>query len=266
MIHYFSGTGNSLTAARTLSRLTGLPLQPMTVQEPQAPGSDHAAWGLVFPVYAWGLPAIVETFISHIEVDPKTPPPYTFALLTCGDDVGRSDVLLRQALRRRGLALHAVFSVQMRNTYVCLPGFDVDPAGMALAKEQAAQERLSQIARRILRREPGEAGDVYPGAFPRFKSHVLRRFFKVFLTSDHAFHAATTRCTHCGLCVKICPLGNIALNRQRLPSWHGHCTLCLRCYHGCPAHAIGYGKFTKGKGQVEINPYFCHAKSDRSPE
>ena len=69
----------------------------------------------------------------------------------------------------------------------------------------------------------------------------------------YRFCADPALCTGCGRCAKLCPLHNISLNGETaLPRWNGRCTHCLACYHGCPHHAIGYGKFTKGKGQVAI--------------
>lgn len=261
MIYCFSGTGNSLVAAQRLSRLTGSPLLPMTAKEAVLPSADDDVWGLVFPVYAWGLPAIVEAFIKRLKVtvnvNDEAAMPYTFALLTCGDDVGRADVLLRRALQAKGVTLNAVFSVQMRNTYVCLPGFDVDSAEVVRTKEQAAHTRLEEIAVRIINRKPSVPGDVHPGPFPWTKSHVLRPLFNAFLTHDSGFHVNPSTCTRCGMCGKVCPLGNIAKNADNLPTWQGRCTLCLRCYHACPHHAVAYGKFTVGKGQVKINPYLC---------
>ena len=60
MILYFSGTGNSLYAARRLAELTGDDVRPLLSlrETPLEKGAE--AVGIVFPVYAWGMPRIVE--------------------------------------------------------------------------------------------------------------------------------------------------------------------------------------------------------------
>lgn len=254
MIVYFSGTGNSYRVAKQLAALTQTGLAAMgTAAAQQAAAKEHEALGLVFPVYAWGLPAAVSQFVRSLPRRSGLPMPYVYAVLTCGDDIGRTDKLLCRALAERGWKLGAAFSVQMRNTYVCLPGFDTDTPAVEADKERRCQPRITDIARRVAARGGSNRDDVHPGAFPWLKSYVLRPLFNRFLTSDRLFHAERTRCTHCGRCAKNCPLDNIRLNADGLPEWSGRCTLCLRCYHGCPTHAIEYGIFTKGKGQVKIN-------------
>lgn len=268
MICCFSGTGNSLHAARLLAQELHDRVADMAASDPSAvtsadPVSGAAApsggvqsgsmLGFVFPVYGWGLPRVVSRFISRLPRPGRQVPAHVYAVLTCGDDIGRTDRLLRRALRKRGYPLHAVYSVQMRNTYVCLPGFDTDPTATERDKMRRADDTLRRVARSIARRQPSTPADVVPGAWPGLKSYVLRPLFNRFLTTDRRFSADPALCTGCGRCAKLCPLHNISLNGETaLPRWNGRCTHCLACYHGCPHHAIGYGKFTKGKGQVAI--------------
>ena len=73
--------------------------------------------------------------------------------------------------------------------------------------------------------------------------------FNRFARSDKAF-SVNGNCIHCGLCEKICPVGNIKLDEvERLPKWQGHCAMCTACLHRCPVAAIQYGKVTQGKGR-----------------
>lgn len=255
MIYCFSGTGNSLRAARLLAQELKDEVVLMTEAAPERISADKTqTLGFVFPVYAWGLPRVVSHFIRQLPPAPKNAPRHVYAVLTCGDDIGCTDRLLRNALKERGYRLAAVYSVQMRNTYVCLPGFDVDSPRVEQSKTAEAEKRLHAIARNIAHQRPSSPEDVMPGSWPRLKSYVLRPLFNRFLTSDRHFRADTSLCTGCGRCTRLCPLHNIRLDPvARTPLWRNHCTHCLACYHCCPHHAISYGKFTKGKGQVAIN-------------
>ena len=85
------------------------------------------------------------------------------------------------------------------------------------------------------------------GPAPWLKSYVINRSFNKFATNDKKY-LSTDKCISCGKCVEVCPLKNVTLENGR-PKWHGHCTMCMACYHHCPTNAIQYGKGTEGKGQ-----------------
>ena len=236
-MYYFSGTGNSLYVCRHLAGLLGESVCPMTSPVP----SDDASVGLVFPVYAWGIPNVVERFVREHDFSGR----FLYAVMTCGDDVGYADNVLRKALGGR---LDAVFSVQMPNTYVCLPGFDVDKDDVAQAKVESTLLRLPSIAEYIMRRE--KRTDVVRGACAWLKTYVLRPMFNRFLVTDKYFHVVSKQCTQCKRCVRGCPLGNMAMDEKGNVVWkHENCTACLRCYHRCPNKAVQFGRFTKNKGQ-----------------
>jgi len=44
------------------------------------------------------------------------------------------------------------------------------------------------------------------------------------------------KCTACGLCSHLCPIGNITMNEQ--PKWSDRCQTCMRCLCFCPAGAV----------------------------
>lgn len=252
MIHYFSGTGNSFLVARQLADTTADTLSrivPGTV--PPLPEPEGRC-GLVFPVYAWGAPMAVAEWLADFPENPDARTPYIYIVLTCGDDIGRTDRLLRRLLHRKGWDVPAVFSVRMRNTYVCLPGFDVDPLPVVREKEEEAERLLESVGGRIVCRERTGAADVVPGACPWLKTYVLRPLFNLLLVSDRRFRVNRQTCIRCGRCAAECPLDNIRPAADGTPEWRGVCTHCLRCYHGCPVRAIDYGAFTCGKGQVAL--------------
>ncbi len=257
MIFYFSGTGNSRWVAEKLaSHLNDSLLYNIeTLLTPSASSvlPERAAdemVGFVFPVYAWGLPRIVEDFLRDVlptllekRVGER---PYVWAVMTCGDDMGHTDRLLRKALTKAGLSLCAAFSVQMPNTYVCLPGFTIDSETLAAQKVKTTQEVLPTIAADITARRM--VTRVVRGGAAWLKTYVLRPFFNTFLVKDKPFRT-TDACTACGLCVRSCPLRDIAMNGER-PQWgQSSCTGCLRCFHSCPQRAIDWGHQTKGKAQ-----------------
>jgi len=228
MNYCFSGTGNSQWVA---DKLQGL----LT--------NEEDVFGMVFPVYGWGLPKVVTAYIKEHQQDIAAAK-YVWAVLTCGDDIGYTDKILNQALGREA---NLIISVHMPNTYVCLPGFDIDKDDVAQAKVQETLQRIPSIAESIKNRE--HKTDVVRGSFAWLKTYILRSLFNRFLVTDKYFHT-TKNCIRCKRCVRGCPLNNITTDSEGKIIWkHENCTGCLRCYHRCPSIAIQFGWFTKNKGQ-----------------
>lgn len=262
MILYFSGCGNSKFVAEELARLTDdrlMLINPLETEPSVKLGADEAL-GVVCPVYAWAVPHIVSDYVKRLSFNVK--PSYCYLACTCGDNVGRTPERYAKVLNARGLSLDAAFSFVMPETYINLPGFHLDSDEGEARKIAAVRERLPQVAEHIKKRE--RVTDVVRGKMPRFNTYVTNALFYGLLITDKKF-TVNNRCISCGLCVKVCPLGNITMTgdyadpkgsvAQGLrPLWHGNCTNCMACYHHCPNNAIHSGKATIGKGQY----YFGH--------
>ncbi|MCQ2237746.1 MAG: EFR1 family ferrodoxin [Bacteroidaceae bacterium] len=248
MILYFSATGNTKWVAQQLSTfisdsriysLTNIETDIFETLEPDEP------LGFCFPVHAWGIPEPVMRFISCFASRYHTP--YIYMVCTCGDDCGKTHVQFRKLLQKNGHEPRFMASVQMPNTYINLPGFDVDSVEVIEQKKQKAAEWVSTIGNYILERKQGV--HITEGAFPVLKSSLLKSFFKRFLVKDSYFRV-TDKCVGCATCVQHCPMNNMIMELDK-PIWlhNGSCITCMACYHHCPKKAIEFGKYTKEKGQ-----------------
>lgn len=247
MIICFSGTGNTLSVARRLARclddeVTVVDLR-MLLDAPcadsYAGSRSRVVW--MFPVYAWGLPGIMERLIETVSARAFGEATH-WMVATCGDDVGLTPKLWRKAMAARGFHAAAAFSVTMPNTYVFLPGFNFDSPEVASGKRNRMEPRVDSIAARISGSElTGEipADDVVPGAAPWMKTEVLRPLFNRFLTSPRGFRVDSGRCTRCSTCVRVCPLDNITMSGAG-PVWADRCTFCTACFNRCPERAISW--------------------------
>ena len=206
---------------------------------------DGEKVGFVFPVYAWGPPGIVLRFIRQLKMKN---PEYLFFVCTCGDDTGRTAQVFSSAIRRKGWHCVAGYSVTMPNTYVSLPGFDVDAEDVEEQKVQNAMARLDFINGELAGRIHMKHFNCHEGALPFTKTYLLRPLFNTFLMSPKPFYA-TDACIACKKCEKVCPVHNIEVTDK--PQWGNNCTQCLGCYHICPLHAVQYGKATRAKGQYK---------------
>ena len=256
MIICFSGTGNSLYVANELSARLGDDIVTLPVDKPGEirPADGRIIW--VFPVYSWGIPPVLKKWISRLNIPGAHKLPH-FAVMTCGDDVGKTDETWRTALSRRGWIGRDTFSVQMPNTYVMMKGFDVDPIEVAQQKIEASGSRIDHIAEMLLKiiSNFNPENDVYindlvRGRFAGIKTGIIYPLFKRFAMSPKPFFA-NEECISCGICAQSCPMGNIKMVDGR-PQWSDNCAFCLRCYHICPRHAVSYTNATAGKGQSRL--------------
>ena len=247
MIFYFSGCGNSRHVAETLAAQ----LNDTLVFIPEAARENRYDYtlnegerlGFVFPVYSWGPPKLVLDFVQKLQLAAK--PEYVYFACTCGDECGHTEKIFRKAVVEKGWELSACFSVKMPETYIGMPGFNLDTEENARKKIEAAEITMSRHIPRILDRE--RFSEITVGKAAWLKSYVVNGSFNKFATDDRKYRF-TEKCIGCGKCVEVCPLKNIVLEDGH-PVWQHHCTMCMACYHHCPVNAIQYGKGTEGKGQ-----------------
>lgn len=247
MIFYFSGTGNSFHAAKTIADTQNERLISIAEELDKNNESyvynlkDNELLAFVYPVYAWAPPRIVLDFISKIKVNGKKP--YVISLCTCGDEEGNATRVLQKALLKKGIHLDSAFSVRMPNNYII--GFDVDPEDLKQQKIQNAQKELEKINKIIKDRKSGVFGLVH-GKYSFIKTSIINPLFNKFAIDTRNFYADDS-CTGCGLCEKVCPIHTIKIDKK--PVWGKECARCLACIHRCPVHAIQYGKATLNKGR-----------------
>jgi len=69
-IFWFSSTGNSLCVARDIAQAIGGEVELTAIpQALKAPVPVTAqSLGIVFPVYIWGLPALVRRFVEQLDI------------------------------------------------------------------------------------------------------------------------------------------------------------------------------------------------------
>ena len=231
-IYWFSGTGNSLYAAKRLSAgIGGCRLIRITDAAPYGPvGGADAKVGFAFPSYYGNLPRAVLAFVEKLEIRPDT---YIFAVVTMGA-VGQGSVgAMDRALKAKGLRLNYGRGVLMPANYVI--GYNPADGGNKEKLLDKADARLLASAKEI------SAGMQSVRTLPI----TANKLFNGIEELDAAF-TTDGECTGCGLCEKICPVGNIRLSNGK-PEWMRHCEHCVACISWCPAKAINYGGKTRDR-------------------
>lgn len=252
MIFYFSGTGNSKWVAEQIAKEQHSDIKAIG-EEIDSSCEYHMEsgefLGFVFPVYSWGPPQIVLDFIDKITLDTMDGrPDYLFFVCTCGDDVGHTGKVIVNAFEKKSWHVDSCFTVQMPNTYVLLPFFDVDSKEVEQNKLDKAVRKLEKINTIVGGRS--NSFNMLITSIPWIKTYLIRPLFNIGLNNTDKKFWTTGECVGCGACAKACPVNNIEMNDGK-PVWKqiGKCTGCLGCYHCCPKHAVQNGKITLQKGQ-----------------
>lgn len=253
MIFYFSGTGNTRYVAEQVARETGDSVVEMArfLSHPELISlKPDEPVGIFFPVYGWDAPGIVYRTLECLQREMEHCPPYLYYICTMGDDIGITGTRLSNHVAQYGWQFQSGFSIQMPNTYVCLPGFDVDSDEVRQRKLDVLDQKLHAVGKTINGKVDG-IFQLTPGSMPWLKTVVLGGFFRRYLMKDKHFRT-TDACVGCGKCELACPVHNIMMEHGH-PRFGGGCTMCLSCYHHCPHHAIDWAGQTRKKGQYVMN-------------
>lgn len=244
MIYYFSGTGNSKWAAEQLALKTkDTAANMMKISAP--PAADGGTIGLVFPIYAWGAPEPVLSFIKKLQGKPA----YAYGVCTCGDEAGK-------AMEKLGtnFPLNAAWSLAMPTNYVM--GADVESEESIASKIAKAAVKLETISADILQKK--STHDIKEGGLAWVKSTLFNLGFNGFARSTRGFYA-DDKCNACGLCARICPAHTITMVNGK-PQWGETCYRCTACINRCPTKAIQYGKSTLKRGRYYFKKH-AHDKA-----
>lgn len=231
LIFYFSGTGNSLRAARIISEtLEGA--EVVNVREDS--GKHNAEYadviGFVCPVYEWDIPGRMKEFISELEINPDA---YIFMVATYIAVHGKAFESVARILASKGARLSYARAVRcVASQCIAYPPFPPEKLMVPLM-ERSMRKTASEIAGRRNRKYP-------------HMSWITRRLFNKmmlpYLYVEHEYDKGfytDTKCTGCGTCMRVCPTKNIVIENKR-PSWNHMCHGCNACVVYCPAKAIQF--------------------------
>lgn len=243
-IYYFTGTGNSLAAAKTIAaRFEHCSLKSIAkaMQEKDFKVSTPKV-GFIFPLYYVGIPKIVQEFIQQIELARTE---YIFTVITKGwPVVGGAISQMKHLLKKKEKKLNA-------GMYIRLPMNDITMVTVATPEVQKklltkAPQRIASITRVI--QSSKKHFDIEPLGFlwPFRNLPFIQR-----VNGDDRYFTADSKCNGCGVCGKICPVNNIVMLDNK-PKWSGRCQQCLACYHFCSQKAITFNK--RGNGAQYHNP------------
>lgn len=237
-VYYFTGTGNSLAVAKDIAKeIEGELISIPYVVNKDAIKVNAKTVVMVFPVYMWGIPLIIERFAKKIEnLKDKS----IYAIVTYGGMPGATINILAKTLARYGGKLSAGFIARMPGNYTPMYG--------AIAEEKQKKmfdnwgKKIRIIADYIKANKQGKKENSNILVNLIFSSLIYNLSAKHIPEMDKDFWV-DEKCNQCGICQKVCPVSNIEMKDEK-PIWNCKCEQCLACLQWCPQKAIQYGKNT----------------------
>lgn len=202
-IYYFTATGNSFTAARSLAEhlkdAEFLPISRYLKSEKIVINTERV--GLVFPVYFGKVPDIVTEFIDKMVFQRN---PYLFAVATCNGEPMAALQILKNQFNRMGQKLSYGYCLDMPGNAAVTPDY--------LTKQRLSQYEgiIKELAKQI---ENREEKDSTKHMIENIKANLLHWFGIRYLSPDRFI--VSDHCIGCGVCVKACAVRNITLDKEK---------------------------------------------------
>lgn len=223
-IFYFTSTGNCLFVAKSIGG-TFYSI-PQLMKSEQFEFEDDVI-GLVYPCYGFGMPGMVRKFLSKVKWKAK----YSFAIATYGSTAAATLHNLEQYAAKYGINFDYMNAILMIDNY--LPVFKMEEQIKALSKKNI-NSHLEQIVKDITERKQYKPKT---SAFEKLFTTIIQAGEKMLVNGKSAQkYIINNNCNLCGTCAKVCPSGNVILEKK--VSFFDRCEGCLGCVHLCPQNAI----------------------------
>ncbi|MBS2098648.1 EFR1 family ferrodoxin [Carboxylicivirga linearis] len=236
-LYYFSGTGNSLSVARSINnQLEGSELLPIVGCLKQKPIKVNAQRvGIIFPLHFMTVPRIVREFLKEAQFVNAE---YIFAVVTgLNPKIGNALSQIEKYLNKAGVKFNAGYFIPMVAAH--FPYVKLSKIKEPQKLYQEAQDKVLKISESILQLK--NEFDKEAAVFGDLKLLVSKK-------QEHkeSFLSVGEGCIRCGYCMQVCPFQNIRLNGKQV-EWLDNCHQCLACLHFCSRSVIEYKKLSIGK-------------------
>ena len=186
-----------------------------------------------YPVHFSNTPKIVQDFINDNAVCFKSKQIFvvTSMALWSGDGTGCAARLLK----KHGAKILGGLQLVMPDNIGDEPVLK-KTAEAKRAQVQQANEKIASAVGRMKEGAPAQEGL----ALSHHAAGLLGQrlwFYGKTASYKKKPNVEKEKCTGCGHCAALCPMGNITIDGGKAIS-HNRCTLCYRCFSHCPAKAL----------------------------
>ncbi len=234
VIFCFSATGNTLKVVEEYVKnftLIGIDVVVRRItnrlENFSVDGFDKV--GIAYPIHGFNAPEIVLDFAKCLPaVDGRD----LFILKSSGEMLkinNVSSLKLEKILKKKGYCLTNEYHYAMPYNMIFRHS---DNMASLMAKTMT---NLVEIhARDIVDGKESRLNNV---PFGNLISWLFRIEHKAMPILGKGFKTNTEKCINCGLCVKLCPKGNISVENGKI-AFRNKCIGCMACAFSCPKDAI----------------------------
>ena len=229
-IFCFSGTGNTFSIAKTISKHFSVEAELITnFKDKNIIEITDSEIGIFAPVYLNDIPKNVKDFILKFSFINNNA--YVFTVLTSSSGKnkhGFKNVNISLAQHNAKLAL--AYDISMPSSFQKRDDMD--------SVLKAVPLKITKIIEAIEKKQENYTSDgstVLPKNFTKL-SVMHRPLSRMTITE---------KCRGCGLCCKLCPLSNISIQNGKAVR-SKNCIACAACANWCPQHAIN-SRMLKGQ-------------------
>lgn len=223
MIFYFTGTGNSLYAAKQLDNNQFS--IPQIMNSEQRSFSDSSI-GIVCPIYGHEMPQMVKAFIRQSTFNTD----YLYLVLTYGARHANAVELAQKVFA--GLAKQPDYITTLLMVDNFLPVFDMNEE---IKLDKKVEQQLAVIKSDI------DKNKYEMQTVTDQDREIHAKYLEMVQNASELVWAkfkVTDDCVGCGICAKVCPVGSIYLDNQKAVHTDKNCQACFACVHACPKMAI----------------------------
>lgn len=233
MLAYFSGTGGTEYAAKTMERQLkeqGVKVKKKNIaKDPDITTEEWDLLVILSPVYAFRLADLTEKWVKKLPDGNQKPA--AILSVSGGGEVSPNTacrVPCKQHLKQRGYEVVYEAMLIMPSNFAAQAEREIN-----LALFTVLPDKITAIIKDLLegkkRLTTPQKKDRFITAFG-IAEHMGARFFGSRLT-------AGSDCNQCGQCVRECPKKNIRMEKGR-PRFGFRCMWCMKCIYACNRSAI----------------------------
>jgi ferredoxin len=236
IVFYFSGTGNSLKVAKTISKELGnTEIVSMGNHKEYILTKQYDTIGFVYPVYYWGLPNAVKNFVETVDLT-NSSHAYFYGIATFGGLAGNGIYQLNELLVHKHIKLNYGKTLKMFANYIVAYNMSDKIDGIT----KKSNKNIVPIVNAIKSKKSNTIKTT-----KKLFSAIYNKNINTFKDMDRDY-IVDNDCTGCEICRMVCPVQNIEIINKR-PNFKHNCEQCVACIQYCPQRAINYRGLTRGR-------------------
>lgn len=224
MLFYFTATGNSLYVAKKFD--TNIISIPQVINNKNLSFEDETI-GIVCPVYCNLPPQFVIDFMKKATFKAN----YFYVILTYGNRHSGAAEYTEQIGKECGINIDYIHTILMVDNY--LPVFDMNEQ---VAIDKKVDEQIAAALADVAVRKQ----EIHAATYEERQHHdeMMQMNEKMPNFNSGEQIKVTDACIACGICSKVCPVGNFYVENGKAIRKRDTCTFCLACVQNCPQKAI----------------------------